>query len=85
MKAEFNRMFLKYWVTGVWIFFFSFVSLGSCVLAASAGCVWEILDTQSKVTVVLGVFVNWGTAMMAFLSRMAKQVNVTLPEERSTT
>jgi len=84
MKDAATKMFLKYWVTGVWIFFFSFVSLGSCVLAASSGCVWDVLDWQSKATVIVGIFVNWGTAMMAFLSRMAKQVNVTLPEERST-
>ena len=70
----------RYWITGVWIVLFSLNSLGTCVLAASSGCVWEVLDPQSKLTVVVAVFVNWTGTLMAFLSRMAKTVNVTLPE-----
>ena len=53
---------------------FSINSLGSCVLAASAGCVWDNLDWQSRLTVILAVIVNWTNAVMAYVSKAAKKI-----------
>jgi hypothetical protein len=57
-----------------WFILFSINSLCTCVLAASSGCVWNQLDTQSKWTVVIAVAANWTNAIMAYVSKAAKKI-----------
>ena len=63
-----------------WFVLFSLNSLGTCFIAASAGCVWENLGTQEKITVIVAVFVNWTGTIMAYLSKAAKKGELTIPD-----
>lgn len=65
---------LEYRIGVFWFCLFSLNSLGTCVLAASSGCVWEQLDTQSKLTVIVAVMTNWTGTVMAFLSKTAQRI-----------
>lgn len=65
---------LEWKITVMWFILFTVNSLGTCILAASAGCVWDNLGWQEKLTVVLAVIVNWTGTMMAWLSKSAGKI-----------
>lgn len=58
-----------------WFVLFSVNSLGSCMLAASAGSVWSSLGTQERLTVITAVVVNWTGTIMAWISKSAKKLS----------
>ena len=65
---------LQYKIAVAWFVLFSINSLGTCILSASSGCVWDNLDWQAKTTVVVAIFVNWTGTIMAFLSTASKKI-----------
>lgn len=58
----------------VWFILFSLNSLFTCFVAVSAGCVWSNLDTQSRITVVIGGLANWTGTIMAFISKASRKI-----------
>ena len=61
-------------VSVAWFILFSINSLGTCVLAASAGCVWSALGWQEKFTICVAIIVNWTGCVMAYLKQAAKKI-----------
>jgi len=61
-------------VSVAWFVLFSINSLGTCILAASAGSVWGNLGWQEKFTVAVAVVVNWTGTIMAYLKQAAKKI-----------
>jgi len=57
-----------------WFVLFSINSLGSCIIAASAGSVWANLGTQEKFTVIVAVITNWTGVIMAYIKQAAKKI-----------
>jgi hypothetical protein len=53
---------------------FTCAALASSLLASLIGATWSQLDTQGKVMIVLAVFVNWSTVMLAFVNRAATRL-----------
>lgn len=65
---------IQYRIGIFWFCLFSLNSLGTCLLAASSGCVWDNLDWQSRVNVILALIVNWTGTIMAYVSKAAKKI-----------
>lgn len=57
-----------------WFCFFTLVSLGSALDTALTGAQWDQIDNQTKFMICLGVFVSWGTTMMALFSKAMARV-----------
>lgn len=72
MSDRLKEHFADWKLTYLYIAFFSFNSLGTVILAALQGVTWNTLDTQAKVLIVVAVFVNWSSMMMALASKVAK-------------
>lgn len=74
-----EKIFL-YWGVGFYIVLFSLVALGTSWQTATAGVNWSEADHDSKVRMLVGMFVTWGTVMMAFLNKgISKVANGELP------
>lgn len=58
----------------VWFCLFTVVSLCTSIITALYQLRWEVLDLQDKLMVGLLVLANWGTVMMAFLSKAMSRV-----------
>lgn len=54
--------------------FFTFVCLATAIVAVLTGAKWSQMDGQQRFLTVLMIFANWGTMMLAFLSRSAGRV-----------
>jgi hypothetical protein len=70
-----------------WFCLFSLNALGSSIMAALTGAVWNELDSQSKFMIVIAVMVNWTGTIMAFISKQANRIHQTgnlLPAEDTT-
>lgn len=65
---------LIYWFLGFYVLLFTTSALASCLLASLIGATWATLDMQGKWMIVLAVFVNWSTTMMAFFNKAAQRV-----------
>jgi len=53
----------------VWGVMFSLQALCTCIIASLSNVKWNQLEAQSKFLIVLMIFGNWSTTMMAFLSK----------------
>lgn len=73
------------WLIATMFALFSVNSLGSCILAASSGCVWSLLDWQAKATVIVAIVVNWTNTMMSALVRFEKKIAAGQPPLGDTT
>ena len=65
---------LEWKIAIMWFCFFTISSLGTAIIAASAGSVWGNLGWQERFTVILAIAVNWSNTMMAFLSKASKKI-----------
>lgn len=65
---------------------YSIVCLGSAWMTATSGLDVGSLPFWDKVTLVVGIFVGWGTLMIALLDTTAQKINAgQLPIEEQTT
>jgi hypothetical protein len=81
-----KEQILIYWMVGFYVFLFSGVALGTSWQTATAGVNWSEADHDSKVRMIVGILVTWGTVMMAFLNKATSKVlqgELPIGEERT--
>ena len=89
MSALLNKakeQLLIHWMVGFYVFLFSGVALGTSWQTATAGVNWSEADHDSKVRMIVGILVTWGTVMMAFLNKATSKVlqgELPIGEERT--
>lgn len=75
-----KEQILIYWGVIFYVLLFSAVALGTSWQTATAGIDWSEATSDSKMRMLVGMFVTWGTVMMAFLNKgIAKVSNGELP------
>ena len=59
----------------IWFMLFTFAALGNSIITAFYGMRWVEMDLQDRVMVMILIFVNWATVMMAFFSKAISRVS----------
>ncbi len=62
-----NRVWL-YRIAVIWAIFFTLSTLGTSIVAVLQNVKWSEMSAQSKFITCILIFMNWASAMMAFLS-----------------
>lgn len=83
MSTLFNKakeQLLIYYGVIFYVVLFSAVALGTSWQTATAGIDWSQASSDSKIRMLVGMFVTWGTVMLAFLNKgLSKVANGELP------
>lgn len=74
MIKKAKRAWMLYWVSALWVFFFTANSLVGTFLTATYHMDFFALTHHEQVMIGLGVFLSWSTVMMALLTNLAKRI-----------